>query len=117
MTFRTLVPLTSGLIAWFAMAAVRLPALVGDHRVLQRDQPLTVKNCPAAQPQPAVEGSNWQVCRPQPAGRFSAVAYFFARDLHQRCHVPIGIVGSPWGGTPAEAWVGGTALQHLPEVG
>lgn len=116
MTFRTLIPLASGLIAWSAMAAVRLPALVGDHRVLQRDQLLTVKKCPAAQPQPAVEGNNWQVCRPQLAGSFSAGAYFFARDLYRHYHVPKSIGSSPWGGTLAEAWVGGTALQQLPEV-
>ncbi len=47
----------------------------------------------------------WSVCSPETARNFSAVAYFFARDLQEREHVPIGLIDSTWGGTPAEAWV------------
>ena len=75
----------------------------------------TVKKQPAAQPQATVEGYSWRVCSPQTAAGFSAVAYFFARDLHQRYHVPIGIISSSWGGTPAEAWVSGSALLQQPD--
>ncbi|MGY3091326.1 sialate O-acetylesterase [Hymenobacter sp. UYAg731] len=75
----------------------------------------TVKKQPAAQPQATVDGYNWRVCSPQTAAGFSAVAYFFARDLYQRYHVPIGIISSPWGGTPAEAWVGGSTLLQQPD--
>ncbi len=54
----------------------------------------------------------WRKVSPATAGEFSAVAYFFARHLHQRMDVPFGIIQSAWGGTPAEAWTsGGTLLQ------
>jgi sialate O-acetylesterase len=75
----------------------------------------TVKKTVAYQPQPENEGYNWQVCSPATAGSFSAVGYFFARDLYQRYQVPIGIISSPWGGTPAEAWVSAEALKQLPD--
>ncbi|OUJ70415.1 hypothetical protein BXP70_24510 [Hymenobacter crusticola] len=75
----------------------------------------TVKKVVAYQPQTQNEGHSWQVCSPTTASSFSAVAYFFARDLYQRYHVPIGIISSPWGGTPAEAWVSTESLQQLPD--
>jgi sialate O-acetylesterase len=50
--------------------------------------------------------ASWTVCSPETAANFSAVAYFFARDLMAKEHVPIGVIDSTWGGTPAEAWVG-----------
>ncbi len=50
-------------------------------------------------------GTSWTVCSPETAANFSAVAYFFGRDLAGREKVPIGLIDSTWGGTPAEAWV------------
>jgi sialate O-acetylesterase len=75
----------------------------------------TVKKNVAYQPQTENEGYGWQVCSPSTAGSFSAVGYFFARDLYLRYQVPIGIISSPWGGTPAEAWVSAEALKQLPD--
>lgn len=75
----------------------------------------TVQKVVAYQPQTESQGYDWQVCSPATAGRFSAVGYFFARDLYQHYHVPIGLISSPWGGTPAEAWVSAEALQKLPD--
>jgi sialate O-acetylesterase len=49
--------------------------------------------------------TGWSVCTPESARRFSAGAYFFARDIQQHHHVPIGLIDSTWGGTPAEAWM------------
>jgi sialate O-acetylesterase len=46
----------------------------------------------------------WSTCTPETAAKFSAVAYFFGRDLAAREHVAIGLIDSTWGGTPAEAW-------------
>lgn len=54
----------------------------------------------------------WSVCTPASSAGFSAVAYFFARELAQREHVPIGIIESAWGGTPAEAWTSMPALAR-----
>jgi sialate O-acetylesterase len=52
----------------------------------------------------------WTVCDPETAANFSAVAYFFGRELSLREAVPIGLIDSTWGGTPAEAWV---SLQSI----
>ncbi|UOG75415.1 sialate O-acetylesterase [Hymenobacter tibetensis] len=75
----------------------------------------TVKKQVSNQPRLESEGYNWKLCSPSTAGQFAAVPYFFARDLHQHYKVPIGIISSPWGGTPAEAWVSGEALKVLPD--
>ncbi len=47
----------------------------------------------------------WQVCRPEIAKDFSAVGYYFAKQVHLNLKVPLGIINSSWGGTPAEAWI------------
>ena len=65
-------------------------------------------------PQMTVAG-NWSVCSPETVMDFTAVGYFFARDLFAARHVPIGIIHSSWGGTPAEAWTSEGALQKLPD--
>jgi sialate O-acetylesterase len=57
----------------------------------------------AAQPQSDCQG-HWQVCTPQTAGSFSAVAFFFGRELNQKLHIPIGLINASWGGTSVEAW-------------
>ena len=58
----------------------------------------------------------WNVCSPGTAGGFGAVSYFFARDLHQKLNVPIGILHSCWGGTAAEPWTRREVLAGLPGV-
>jgi sialate O-acetylesterase len=58
----------------------------------------------------AEAGGKWVACSPETVKDFSAVAYFFARDLHRQLKVPIGIIHSAWGGTPAQAW---TSLDGL----
>jgi sialate O-acetylesterase len=65
-------------------------------------------------PQATVKG-DWSVCSPETVINFTAVGYFFARDLFQDRHVPIGIIFSSWGGTPAEAWTSEAALRKLPD--
>jgi sialate O-acetylesterase len=54
----------------------------------------------------------WSVCTPESAADFSAVAYFFAREVSRREQVPIGVIESAWGGTPAEAWTSMSALSQ-----
>ena len=65
--------------------------------------------------QESVEGT-WSVCSPETVGNFSAVGYFFGRDLHKDIQVPIGLINSSWGGTPAEAWTSRESLQAHPEL-
>lgn len=49
--------------------------------------------------------AQWQVCTPDSVGRFSAVGYFFGRQLHDTLDVPVGLINNAWGGSAAEAWV------------
>ena len=62
-----------------------------------------------------VEGQ-WQVVSPETAGGFSGVGYFFARHLHQQLGVPMGIIQSAWGGTPAESWTSARTLAEEPAL-
>jgi sialate O-acetylesterase len=62
----------------------------------------------------------WAVCSPQSVaangwGGFSAAAYFFGRELHQKLKIPIGLVETCWGGTIAEAWTSKQGLKSFPE--
>jgi len=58
----------------------------------------------------------WQVCAPDTVGGFSAVGYFFGRRLQQEVNVPIGLVGSNWGGTRIEPWTSPAGFQSVPEL-
>ena len=59
---------------------------------------------------PRVDVSATGACSPKtiagygPWGGFSAAAYFFGRDLHKELNVPVGLIHTSWGGTPAEFW-------------
>jgi len=65
-------------------------------------------------PEQTVKG-NWSVCSPDTVKDFTAVGYFFGRDLYLDRHVPIGLIHTSWGGTPAEAWTSEAALSRLPD--
>lgn len=58
----------------------------------------------------------WRECTPESMKKFSAVAYFFSRKLHKDLNVPIGIINSSWGGTPAEVWVEKEVVTRDPEL-
>ena len=59
---------------------------------------------------------NWVVCSPQSVKDFTAVGYFFGRELAQELKVPIGLLHSSWGGTGVATWTSKDALDNLPEV-
>ncbi len=56
------------------------------------------------EPQWNFKGS-WGVCSPETVGGFSAVGYFFGRQLHQTLGVPVGLIDNAWGGSACEAWI------------
>lgn len=62
-----------------------------------------------------VEGGQWQEVSSQTIPNFSAVAYFFGRNLYQNLNIPIGLIHTSWGGTVAEAWTSGTSLKAMPD--
>lgn len=76
---------------------------------------IKVKNKWAKIPQESFEGK-WLSASPQTTKNFSAVAFFFARELNKRLNVPVGIIQSSWGGTPAEAWTPLETLRAKPEL-
>ena len=53
----------------------------------------------------------WEPCTPESVGDFSAVGYFFGRQLHQTLGVPIGLIDNAWGGSAAEAWIRRDVLE------
>lgn len=72
---------------------------------------MIVKKHYADFPQTDLEATTpWTASTPDSAKEFSAVAWYFAREISQREHVPIGVIDSTWGGTVAEAWTRLTAL-------
>ncbi len=61
-----------------------------------------------------IEGGKWEPVTPENIRQLSAVAYFFAKDLYDQYQVPIGIINSSLGGSPAEAWMSEEALKEFP---
>jgi sialate O-acetylesterase len=72
---------------------------------------IDVPNVTADEPADSFESPGWKAVTPETIGNFSAVAYFFGRDLHEQLDVPIGLIGCNWGGTPMEAWTSREALE------
>ncbi len=66
------------------------------------------------EPKDDCEGS-WQVCTPESVADFSAVAYYFGKRISQELNLPVGLVGTYFGGTPAEAWTSPAALDGRAE--
>jgi sialate O-acetylesterase len=59
---------------------------------------------------------SWKICGPATVGRFSAVGYFFGRALQQELKVPIGLVGTNWGGTRIEPWTPPVGFDQVPSL-
>ncbi len=83
----------------------------GPQEIANANQPqlrlLRVHKRTSDHPLPDLVDANevWTLCTPETAADFSAVAYFFGREIQQREKVPVGLIDDTWGGTPAEAWI------------
>jgi sialate O-acetylesterase len=64
----------------------------------------------AEKPQDNCTGK-WVECSPETVGDFSAAAYYFGRELHKELNVPVGLIHTSWGGTPAESWASPSTLE------
>jgi sialate O-acetylesterase len=78
----------------------------------------SVEKAKAAQPATDVKGA-WAACTPKNivaggGAGFSAAAYYFGRHLHKELNVPVGLINTSWGGTPAESWTSRKALESNP---
>ena len=58
----------------------------------------------------------WKSANPQDVLQFSAVAYFFAKTIYEKYHVPIGLINASVGGTPVEAWTSEEGLKEFPSI-
>ena len=75
----------------------------------------TVKKRVSKEPQENLEEGEWWECSPQTVADFSAVGYFFARNLYEKLNIPIGIIHTSWGGTVAETWMSPEAIAADPD--
>ncbi|UUO08266.1 sialate O-acetylesterase [Blastopirellula sp. J2-11] len=71
---------------------------------------ITVPNVAAQSPKSDFNGK-WEVCTPETVKGFSAVGYFFGRQLQQTLDVPVGLIDNSWGGSAAEAWTNRDLLE------
>lgn len=62
-----------------------------------------------------IGAGEWKICSPETVPGFSAVGYFFGRELHQKLNVAVGIIQSAWGGTVAETWISAQTIQQDPD--
>lgn len=58
--------------------------------------------------------ATWTVCSPETMRATSAVGFYFARELQHKLNVPVGIIVSAWGGTPAETWIEKSHIENNP---
>jgi sialate O-acetylesterase len=79
-----------------------------------------VRKTPAVTPQDEVVlDRDWSECSPETIGNFSAVAYFFGREIHKDLNVPVGLINTSWGGSAIEPWtpiVGFESVESLKPV-
>jgi sialate O-acetylesterase len=66
-------------------------------------------------PQEDLQKGDWKSSTPQSVGNFPAVAYFMARELHQKLNVPIGLINASWGGTQIENWLSKEGMESSTE--
>lgn len=66
-------------------------------------------------PEEDLISGEWKICTPESVPGFSAVAYFFGRELYRRLGVPVGLIQSAWGGTVAETWISGETIENDPD--
>ncbi len=98
----------------------------GPQAVLNVEQELAAANYPSIRlfdvpratkfaPQDDCPGAKWEACTPETLRPFSAVGYFFGRDIHKELNVPIGLINSSRGASPAEAWTSSKGLMTISE--
>lgn len=67
------------------------------------------------EPREDVKSGDWKVCSPETVGDFTAVGFYFARELYNELKVPIGLIHTSWGGTHSETWTSREAFENSDE--
>jgi sialate O-acetylesterase len=66
---------------------------------------LTIPNKLSFKPEEFIDSASWTLSTPETTGNFTAVGYFFAREIYEKLHVPIGLIYDNWGGSNVESWI------------
>lgn len=74
-----------------------------------------VQKSVSSKPEQDVKSGEWKLCSPENVGDFTAVGYFYARELYRTLKVPIGLVNTSWGGTHSETWTSREAFANSDE--
>lgn len=77
---------------------------------------IKIPHRPSDKPEFDVPSDGWEVCSPETVGDFTGVGYFFGRYLQQELDVPIGLIGSNWGGTRIEPWTPPEGFRQVPAL-
>ena len=85
----------------------------GDHPLIRH---IKIPHRPSAKPESNVPSTGWQPCTPKVVAKFTAVGYYFARHLQSEIKVPIGLIGSNWGGTRIEPWIPPVGFKSIPAL-
>ncbi len=105
---------------------MEMPVSSGWARVLNHEKEVAEANYPnirllmvdkvtANRSQDNFVSDGWKECSPETIREFSAVGYFYGRELYKDLNVPIGLIETSWGGTIVEAWTSGKTLKRFPE--
>lgn len=65
-------------------------------------------------PQEEISATSWKTLTQKNVMEFSALAYFFAKEMYEKTGIPVGLINSSWGGTPVEAWISEEGLKEFP---
>jgi len=85
----------------------------GNHPLIRH---IKIPHRPSAKPENNVPSTGWQPCTPKVVANFTAVGYYFGRHLHKELNVPIGLIGSNWGGTRIEPWTPPVGFKSVPAL-
>ena len=66
-------------------------------------------------PKDDLSKGEWKAATPENVGQFTAVGYFFARELYKQLGIPIGLINTSWGGTHVETWISKEAMKSFNE--
>jgi sialate O-acetylesterase len=77
---------------------------------------VSIPNKLSFKPEQFIDSAEWILSTPQTTGEFTAVGYFFARDIFEKLHVPVGLIYDNWGGSQVESWISKDAMMGSEEL-